>query len=132
MSFEVRLPRSSVARGRSTGQLTAQQETPYARRLAAAGLVCVGKSAASEFGVLASSESLLEGVTHNPWDLAYSAGDRREGARQRSPPGSYRSPMRTTELARSGFRRRRAEFSDSSRVVDERCLPASPSRTSMT
>ncbi|MDB5217181.1 MAG: Amidase [Myxococcaceae bacterium] len=52
----------------------AHQQTPYARRLAASGLVCLGKSAASEFGLLASTESLLEGVTHNPWDLACSAG----------------------------------------------------------
>jgi amidase len=52
----------------------AQQQTPYGRRLSEAGLVCVGKSAMSEFGLLASTETLLEGVTHNPWNLACSAG----------------------------------------------------------
>lgn len=52
----------------------AHQQTPYAARLAQSGLVCVGKSAASELGLLASTESLLEGVTHNPWDLAFSPG----------------------------------------------------------
>ncbi len=52
----------------------ARQQTPYARRLLESGLVCVGKSATSELGLLASSESLLEGTTHNPWDLACSAG----------------------------------------------------------
>ena len=64
------------------------QQTPYGRRLAESGLVCVGKSAMSEFGLLASTETLLEGVTHNPWDLAFSAagssgerGGRRGGAR---------------------------------------------------
>jgi amidase len=51
----------------------AQQQTPYGRRLDEAGLVCVGKSAMSEFGLLASTETLLEGVTHNPWNLACSA-----------------------------------------------------------
>lgn len=47
--------------------------TPYSQRLAQAGLVCVGKSATSEFGLLGSTETLLEGITHNPWDLAVSA-----------------------------------------------------------
>lgn len=51
----------------------AQQHTPYTRRLAESGLVCVGKSAMSEFGLLASTETLFEGVTHNPWNLAHSA-----------------------------------------------------------
>lgn len=36
--------------------------SPYARRLLESGLVCVGKSATSELGLLASSESLLEGT----------------------------------------------------------------------
>lgn len=49
------------------------QQTDYGKRLAAAGLVCVGKTALSELGLLASTESLLSGATHNPWDLARSA-----------------------------------------------------------
>ncbi|WP_043406629.1 amidase [Archangium violaceum] len=52
---------------------TAQQQTPYGRRLAESGLVCAGKSATAEFGLLFSTETLLEGVTHNPWDLSRSA-----------------------------------------------------------
>lgn len=52
----------------------AREHTPYGRRLEGAGLVCVGKSAMSEFGLLASTETLLEGVTHNPWNLAFSTG----------------------------------------------------------
>lgn len=59
---------------------TTLQQTAYGRRLGAAGLVCVGKSAMSEFGLLASTESLLEGPTHNPWDLARSAGGSSGGA----------------------------------------------------
>ncbi len=51
----------------------AQQQTPYGRRLEESGLVCVGKSAMSEFGLLGSTETLLEGVTHNPWNLSCSA-----------------------------------------------------------
>lgn len=49
-----------------------QQQTEYGSRLVDAGLICAGKTALSEFGLLASTESLLAGVTHNPWDLARS------------------------------------------------------------
>jgi amidase len=52
---------------------TTQQQTPYGRRLAESGLVCAGKSATAELGLIFSTETLLEGVTHNPWDLACSA-----------------------------------------------------------
>ncbi len=48
------------------------QQTEYGARLVDAGLVCAGKTALSEFGLLASTEGLLSGVTHNPWDLARS------------------------------------------------------------
>ncbi|HVY28891.1 MAG TPA: amidase family protein [Polyangiaceae bacterium] len=48
------------------------QQTDYGKRLAQSGLVCAGKTALSEFGLLASTESLLSGITHNPWDLARS------------------------------------------------------------
>jgi Asp-tRNA(Asn)/Glu-tRNA(Gln) amidotransferase A subunit family amidase len=46
---------------------TAPQHTPYGARLAAGGMVCVGKSAASEFGLLASTEARAVGYTpiHN-------------------------------------------------------------------
>jgi amidase len=44
----------------------------YVTRLLEAGLLCVGKSAMSEFGLLFSTETLLEGATHNPWDLSCS------------------------------------------------------------
>jgi amidase len=49
-----------------------QQQTEYGKRLVSAGLVCAGKTALSEFGLLASTESLLAGPTHNPWNLARS------------------------------------------------------------
>jgi amidase len=49
-----------------------QQQTEYGQRLAGAGLSCIGKSALSEFGLLASTESLLLGATLNPWNLACS------------------------------------------------------------
>jgi amidase len=39
-----------------------------------------GKTAASEFGLLGSTETLLEGVTHNPWDLSLTASGSSGGA----------------------------------------------------
>lgn len=54
--------------------------TPYSTRLDEAGLVTVGKSATSEFGLLGSTETLLDGVTHNPWDLSMSAAGSSGGA----------------------------------------------------
>ncbi len=55
------------------GARVTRQQTDYGKRLAESGLVCAGKTALSEFGLLASTESLLSGATHNPWDLARSA-----------------------------------------------------------
>jgi amidase len=50
-----------------------QQQTAYGQCLLDAGFVLAGKTALSEFGLLASTETLLAGVTHNPWNLARSA-----------------------------------------------------------
>jgi amidase len=47
--------------------------TPFGARVDAAGLVVIGKSAMSEMGLLGSTETLAEGITHNPWDLSRSA-----------------------------------------------------------
>jgi amidase len=54
--------------------------SPFTERVDAAGLVTLGKSASSEFGLLGSTETLLEGVTHNPWNLATSAAGSSGGA----------------------------------------------------
>ena len=48
--------------------------TPYTQRLDASGLVVFGNTASSEFGLLGSTETMLHGVTRNPWNLEYSAG----------------------------------------------------------
>ncbi|WP_426750347.1 amidase [Myxococcus sp. Y35] len=61
------------------GNIT-DQGTPYSARLDAAGLVTVGKSATSEFGMLGSTETLLDGITHNPWELSTSAAGSSGGA----------------------------------------------------
>ena len=54
--------------------------SPFSERLDAAGLVTIGKSACSEFGLIGSTETLLEGVTHNPWGLTLSASGSSGGA----------------------------------------------------
>lgn len=54
--------------------------SPYTEACDAAGLVTLGKSATSELGLLGSTETMLEGVTHNPWDLSRSAGGSSGGA----------------------------------------------------
>lgn len=54
--------------------------TPFSERVDAAGLLTVGKTATSEFGLLGSTETLLEGVTHNPWRLTLSASGSSGGA----------------------------------------------------
>lgn len=59
---------------------TTRAQTPYGRRLEAAGLACVGKSATAELGLLFSTETWLEGATHNPWDLSRSAAGSSGGA----------------------------------------------------
>lgn len=58
----------------------AAEPTPYSARIDGAGLVVIGKTATSEFGLLGSTETLLHGVTHNPWDLSYSAAGSSGGA----------------------------------------------------
>jgi len=54
--------------------------SPFSERVDSAGLVTVGKSACSEFGLIGSTETLLEGVTHNPWGLTLSASGSSGGA----------------------------------------------------
>lgn len=43
-------------------------------RFKAAGLIPFGKTNAPEFGLIATTESLLYGPAHNPWNLAHSTG----------------------------------------------------------
>jgi amidase len=45
-----------------------------------AGMVIVGKTNTPEFGLLATTESLLLGPAHNPWSLGYSTGGSSGGA----------------------------------------------------
>ncbi|MDI1449089.1 amidase family protein [Polyangium sp. 6x1] len=54
--------------------------SPYTERFDAAGLITLGKTTTSEFGLLGSTETLLAGITRNPWDLAKSATGSSGGA----------------------------------------------------
>jgi amidase len=45
-----------------------------------AGMIVLGKSNTPEFGLMASTESMLLGACHNPWNPAYSTGGSSGGA----------------------------------------------------
>jgi amidase len=56
------------------------EQAPYADALFAAGLVPFGKSTTPEFGLTATTETLLGGATKNPWDVTRSSGGSSGGA----------------------------------------------------
>ncbi len=49
------------------------QGSPFTDRLRASGLIPLGMTTTSELGLLGSTESLLSGITRNPWNLSLSA-----------------------------------------------------------
>ena len=57
-----------------------EEQLPYYDRVDEAGLVVLGKSNTPEFGLLATTESILLGECHNPWNLAHSTGGSSGGA----------------------------------------------------
>jgi len=46
----------------------------FVEQFLSVGLVSLGKTALPEFGLTATTESLVTGPTHNPWNLDYSTG----------------------------------------------------------
>jgi amidase len=101
------------------------EASPYAQAIDDAGLVTLGKTTSSEFGLLGSTETLLDGSTRNPWSLEHSAGGSSGGAaaavaagfvpmaHASDGGGSIRLPASLCGLF--GFKPSR-----------ERCLPALP------
>lgn len=62
------------------GQPVAEASEPMAQWLDAVGVLSMGKTATSEFGMSAGTESAATGPTRNPHDLARSAGGSSGGA----------------------------------------------------
>jgi amidase len=52
----------------------ARRTEPFVREMLAAGLVSLGRSAAPETGLSATTEPLAFGPTRNPWSTAHSTG----------------------------------------------------------
>src|SRR5262249_34228996 len=65
---------------RAFANYTPAQQPPYTDRLLAIGLVPIGKSTTPEFGLTATTEPLLTGVTRNPWNVGHSSGGSSGGA----------------------------------------------------
>ena len=57
-----------------SGGLCAGYDTELMRRFRAAGVVTIAQSKAPEFGYNGSTEPVIFGPTHNPWDLERSPG----------------------------------------------------------
>ena len=58
----------------------ADHDSELVARYRRAGLVIFGKTASPEFGITATTESVLFGQTRNPWNLEHSAGGSSGGA----------------------------------------------------
>lgn len=65
---------------RSQAGHVATIDAPSVQRIKAQGGCIIGKTTTSEFGCKAVGDSLLNGATRNPWDLARTAGGSSAGA----------------------------------------------------
>ncbi|MEQ1708097.1 MAG: amidase [Terricaulis sp.] len=65
---------------RAFANSVADAQPPYMDAVLASGLVPFGKSTTPEFGLTATTEPLLGGPTHNPWDVTRSSGGSSGGA----------------------------------------------------
>lgn len=68
--FPVEAGRPASFGSRLAHGFRANADSVYWRRLREAGLVNVGRTTSSEFGVAATTETLLCGATRNPWDIS--------------------------------------------------------------
>jgi amidase len=58
----------------------ATAQSPYTDAILSLGVTPIGKSTTPEFGFTATTEPLLTGATHNPWNADYSSGGSSGGA----------------------------------------------------
>ena len=58
----------------------APETEPIIQAALDAGMIALGKSRTPEFGLIGTTEPLLQGPTHNPWDSSLSAGGSSGGA----------------------------------------------------
>ena len=65
---------------RALGNKLQKKNEKITQQLLALGLLPLGKSTTSEFGLMPTSETLLHGATHNPMGIGYSTGGSSGGA----------------------------------------------------
>ena len=58
----------------------AAKSTPFVEQFLSLGLINLGKTTMPEFGLTGTTEPLLHGPTHNPWNLGFSPGGSSGGA----------------------------------------------------
>jgi aspartyl-tRNA(Asn)/glutamyl-tRNA(Gln) amidotransferase subunit A len=64
----------------ATDETPAQESAPIVERLERGGLVLLGKTTTPEFGWKALTDSPLQGITRNPWNLGHTPGGSSGGA----------------------------------------------------
>jgi aspartyl-tRNA(Asn)/glutamyl-tRNA(Gln) amidotransferase subunit A len=64
----------------ATDETPAAEDAPVVGRFRAAGLAILGKTATPEFGWKALTDSPLQGITRNPWNLKHTPGGSSGGA----------------------------------------------------
>src|SRR5919201_3319536 len=65
---------------RSFADYVPAEDSALVRRIRAAGFIVLGKSNTPEFGTTAVTESDLNGICRNPWNLAHTPGGSSGGA----------------------------------------------------
>lgn len=73
----------------------AASDAPSVERIKAAGACIVGKTTTTEFGLKASSDSPLSGVTRNPWNTDKTTGGSSAGAAASVAAGAYPAALGT-------------------------------------
>jgi len=71
----------------ATDETAAVEDAPVVARLRAAGMAIIGKSTTPEFGWKALTDSPLQGITRNPWNLGHTPGGSSGGASSMTAAG---------------------------------------------